>query len=45
MYLNEYIDLESNELERFVRQHPAFRNIAPFDRIVFTGIGRGIVYP
>ena len=45
MYLNEFIDLESNELERFVRQHPAFQNIAPFVRIVFTGIGHGVVYP
>ena len=44
MYLNEYIDLGSKVLERFVRQHPAFQNIAPFVRIVFTGSGDGIVY-
>lgn len=35
----------TSELQEFTRRHQAFRRIAPFERIVFTGIGQGVVYP
>ena len=47
VYLNEWIlspDFE-DELRNFMRRHPAFRDVAPFVRIVFTGIDDGVVYP
>ena len=47
VYLNElvlYQDFE-DELRNFMRRDPAFRDVAPFVRIVFTGIGDGVVYP
>lgn len=47
VYLNERIlspDFEK-ELQDFTRRHQAFQRIAPFERIVFTGIGHGVVYP
>ena len=45
VYLNEFVDLEPMGLENFVREHPAFQNIAPFALVVFSGIGNGVVYP
>ena len=47
VYLNErvlYRDFK-DELRNFMRRDPAFRDVAPFVRIVFTGIGHGVVYP
>ena len=45
MYLNERIlrDDFEERLQDFTRRHSAFRSIAPFKRIVFTGIGFGVV--
>lgn len=47
VYLNERILAPEfrNELLKFIRRHPVFRRIAPFERVVFTGIRPGIVYP
>ena len=35
----------TGELQEFIRRHQAFRRIAPFARVVFTGNGHGVVYP
>ena len=47
VYLNERILSQyfTRELQEFIRQHHAFRRIDPFVRIVFSGIGEGVVYP
>lgn len=47
VYLNErvlYLDFR-DELRDFMRRDPAFCDITPFVRIVFTGKGRGVAYP
>ena len=47
VYLNERILSQyfMRELQEFIREHQAFRRIDPFGRIVFSGIGEGVVYP
>ena len=47
VYLNEPILSQyfTRELQEFIREHQAFRRIDPFVRIVFSGIGEGVVYP
>ena len=47
VYLNERILSQyfTRELQDFIREHQAFRCIDPFVRIVFSGIGEGVVYP
>ena len=47
VYLNEPILSQyfTRELQDFIREHQAFRCIDPFVRIVFSGIGEGVVYP
>ena len=47
VYLNEPILSQyfTRELQDFIREHQAFRSIDPFVRIVFSGIGEGVVYP
>ena len=47
VYLNErvlYPDFR-DELRDFMRRDPAFCDITPFVRIVFTGKGLGVAYP